>query len=277
MKVAIYTRVSSYHQAEEGHSLDAQKKILIQYAESRLWTISSIYTDEGISGKNTVKRLGFQKMLSDARSKKFDIILVWKLSRFSRNLRDLVLSLEDLNKWGVSLVSYSEHFDLSTPTGKLMFNVIGAFAEFERETIAENVRMGKQEAVIQGGRSMAFCLGYHVENNDFIVNAREARLVNEIYDMYLEVKCISKVTEFLNDMGYRGLRGKKFRFNSIRIILTNVSYTGFSRFKGSIPCKYKTIPQIISESKYDEVQGILKSKAKGNGLFYKTVEEWLQS
>lgn len=127
IKAAIYTRVSTTEQAREGYSLEAQEKVLREYCVLKKYQIIDIYSDEGISGKDITHRPEMNRLLADAKAQKFDIILVWKLTRFSRRLSDLTKTCEDLEKWNVYLVSYSESFDCSTPAGKMIRPLINDF------------------------------------------------------------------------------------------------------------------------------------------------------
>ena len=124
-KVAIYIRVSTAGQAEEGYSLDAQERLLTDYCRARKYEIYQIYRDEGISAKDIIHRPGMLSLLEDAEDKKFDMILVWKLTRFSRNLADLAVACDKLDKRGVALVSYSEAFDSCTPAGRMVRSMLG--------------------------------------------------------------------------------------------------------------------------------------------------------
>ena len=280
MKIAIYTRVSSSMQVEDGHSLDAQRRLLVDYAKAREYTIYNIYSDEGISGKNTHKRPEFQQMIADAKTQSFDAILVWKLSRFSRSLKDLLVTVADLEKQKITLISYSENIDLSSAVGKLMFNIIGAFAEFERETIADNVRMGLFESAQQGNRTCAFALGYKLNNaNEFVVDKKTSKIVKLIFNQYLDTKNIKKTTDIVNGMRHKGLRGRKFSCSAILTILTNTIYCGYSRYKGSIFSLEKIVEPIISEDDFNQAQSILTENSKkfGKNNYYPQLEEILKN
>jgi DNA invertase Pin-like site-specific DNA recombinase len=107
------------------------------------------YIDNGYSGKNT-QRPAFTEMLNDARHRQFDLLIVWKLDRLSRSLKDLIATLDELGHLGIDFVSYDNQLDTSSPSGKLVFNIIGAVAEFERDIISERVRAGLANARIKG-------------------------------------------------------------------------------------------------------------------------------
>ena len=134
--VAIYARVSTDKQA-----VDMQLAELQDYLKKRKWGIFKKYIDQGYSGGNT-KRPAFSQMIEDARKRKFDVLLVWKLDRLGRSLKDLINTLDELGALGIDFISYENQLDTSTPTGKVVFHVIGAVAEFEKNNIRERVRAG---------------------------------------------------------------------------------------------------------------------------------------
>ena len=143
-KVAIYARVSTDRQ-----TTDSQLHELREFVRRAKWTVYREYTDTGYSGKNT-QRPAFTEMLNDARRRQFDLLLVWKLDRLSRSLRDLITTLDELGLLGIDFISYDNQLDTSSPSGKLVFNIIGAVAEFERDIIRERVRAGLANARRKG-------------------------------------------------------------------------------------------------------------------------------
>lgn len=143
-KIAIYARVSTDKQ-----NVSMQIRELKQYAKKRQWKLFKEYIDSGYSGK-TNKRPQFQKMLEDAQKRKFDVLLVWKLDRLSRSMKDLVSTLDRMGELGIDFVSYQNNMDTTTSTGKLIFHVLGAVAEFEREIISERIKAGLRNAKSKG-------------------------------------------------------------------------------------------------------------------------------
>ena len=144
--IAIYARVSTDRQSTE-----SQLNALREYAGKRAWAISKEYIDEGYTGSNT-KRPAFTAMMADAKKRKFDVLLVYKLDRLSRSLKDLITTLDDLKSIGIDFISYDNGLDTTTPTGRLIFNVVGAVAEFEKDIIRERVRAGLENAKRKGKR-----------------------------------------------------------------------------------------------------------------------------
>jgi DNA invertase Pin-like site-specific DNA recombinase len=124
---------------------------LREYADRRGLTIHQEYVDQGVSGSRE-SRPALNQLMSDARRCRFDAVLVWKIDRFGRSLKHLVNSLADLSAWGIAFVSLRDNLDLSTPSGRLMFQIIGAMAEFERALIQERVKAGLRNAKAKGKR-----------------------------------------------------------------------------------------------------------------------------
>jgi len=147
MRVAIYARVSTLH----GQNPEMQLNELREYASRREWTIVDSYVDEGVSGSKQ-SRPELNRLTADAHRRRFDAVLVWKIDRFGRSLKHLVNAIADLAAYGVAFVSLRDNLDLSTPSGRLMFQIIGAMAEFERSLIQERVRAGLRNARAKGKR-----------------------------------------------------------------------------------------------------------------------------
>lgn len=145
MRVALYARVSTLN----GQNPEMQLRELREYATRRGWKVAGEYVDHGISGAKE-SRPELNRLMADARRRLFDSIAVWKLDRFARSLKMLVVSLAELEALGVAFVSLRDNLDLSTPTGRLMFQVVGAMAEFERALIQERVRAGIRNARAKG-------------------------------------------------------------------------------------------------------------------------------
>jgi DNA invertase Pin-like site-specific DNA recombinase len=147
-RVAIYARVST---TNHGQDAGLQTRDLRQFAEARGWQLADEYVDSGVSGARD-SRPELNRLMADAKRRRFDVVLVWKLDRFGRSLRHLVNALAEFESLGIAFVSLSDNLDLSTPSGRLMFQIIGAMAEFERALIQERVRAGIRNARAKGKR-----------------------------------------------------------------------------------------------------------------------------
>ena len=145
MRVALYARVSTLN----GQHPEMQLAELREFAARRGWEIISEYVDEGVSGSRE-SRPALNRLMVDAHRRRFDAVLVWKIDRFGRSLKHLVNALADLDACGVAFISLRDNLDLTTPTGRLMFQVVGAMAEFEKALIQERVRAGLKNARANG-------------------------------------------------------------------------------------------------------------------------------
>jgi DNA invertase Pin-like site-specific DNA recombinase len=145
-QIAIYGRVSTV----VGQNVEMQLCELREYAARRGWQIAGEYVDHVSGAKES--RPAFNRLMTDAHRRKFDAVLVWKLDRFGRSLRHLVNAIAEFDAIGVAFISFRDNLDLSTPSGRLMFQIIGAMAEFERSLIQERVKAGLRHARAKGKR-----------------------------------------------------------------------------------------------------------------------------
>ena len=145
-RVALYARVSTLHGQQDP---EMQLSELREYATRRGLSIHEEYVDQGVSGSKE-SRPALNRLMSEAQRCRFDAVLVWKIDRFGRSLKHLVNSLADLSAYGIAFISLRDNLDLSTPSGRLMFQIIGAMAEFERALIQERVKAGLRNAKSKG-------------------------------------------------------------------------------------------------------------------------------
>lgn len=147
-KVAIYTRVSTRDKKQD---VDLQFRDLRKYVEARDLETFKEYPENGVSGSKD-RRPELDKLMNDARKRKFDVVLCWRFDRFGRSTRHLITALEEFKNLGIDFISYQENIDTSTPAGKVMFTMLSAFAEFERAILIERVRAGMANAKAKGKR-----------------------------------------------------------------------------------------------------------------------------
>jgi DNA invertase Pin-like site-specific DNA recombinase len=146
MKTAIYARVST---GNGNQHPEMQLREIRSYAKRRGWAVTREYIDEGISGMKE-SRPELNKLLADAHLRRFDAVVCWRFDRFARSVSHLLRALETFKALGIEFVSLSEQVDTSTPTGKMVFTVLGAVAELERNLIAERVKAGLRNARAKG-------------------------------------------------------------------------------------------------------------------------------
>lgn len=263
-QVAIYIRVSTLDQAREGYSLDTQEKTLKKWCQEQKYDIYDLYADKGISGKDIEHRPDMNRLLNDAKTGKFNIVLFWALSRFTRSVSDLYSTMEKFQKWNVSMISYTEAFDTSTPMGRAMIGIVGVFAQLERELTSERVVAAMGERAAQGKRTCSEILGYDLDGKDsFKINEKEAEYVRFCFSEYLLRKNLSEVAKEAKIRGFKGKRGKTPTAYSIQKILTRTQYCGYNIFHGEI---YKgNFEPIIDIGTYNKTLTLLKKQGRNVG------------
>lgn len=260
-KAAIYIRVSTLDQARDGYSLDAQEKALRKWCADKNYAIYDLYADRGISGRHADNRPEFTRLLKDAQNQKFDIIVFWALSRFTRSVADLYITVEKLRNWNIGIASYTESIDTTTPAGRATLGVLGVFAQLESELIGERVALSMAERAQQGKRTANEVLGYDKVGKDtWKINPTEAIYVKFCFESYLKYRSLSIVAREARRKGYCGKRGAIPSAYHIQVILCNPIYCGFNRF-GKCIFKGNHEP-LVSIDTFNKVQTILLRQGK---------------
>lgn len=260
-KTAIYVRVSTNAQAEEGYSVDEQIDKLEKYCDIKNWNIYDTYVDPGFTGSN-VNRPALQKLIADSKRKSFDTVLVYKLDRLSRSQKDTLYLIEDVFiKNNVNFVSLNENFDTSTPFGKAMLGILSVFSQLEREQITERMQMGKLGRA-KSGKPMSWSrkvFGYDYVDGEYQINKLEASVVNRIFYEYLSGTSIHMLTKILNEEGHIG-KDIEWSYRTVRQTLDNPIHAGAIRFKGKVYLGNHT--PIVTKETYIEVQKELEIRQK---------------
>lgn len=259
MKIAIYTRVSTMEQAEEGYSISEQQDKLKKYCDIKDWKVARVYTDPGFSGSNT-NRPSLQQLISDCKNHMFDAVLVYKLDRLSRSQKDTLYLIEDVfNKNGVSFISLSENFDTSTAFGKAMIGILSVFAQLEREQITERMTLGRVGRA-KAGKAMSWAncpFGYIIQKEIYEIDPFRAEIVKRIYRDYLSGVSITAIKNNLNEEGHVG-KDINWSYRTVRQILDNIVYAGYIKYKNEIyPGLHRPI---VSLSDYKKVQAELEKR-----------------
>lgn len=260
-KVAIYVRVSTTNQAEEGYSIDEQKDKLSSYCDIKDWSVYKVYTDGGFSGSNT-NRPAIEQLIKDAKKRKFDTVLVYKLDRLSRSQKDTLYLIEDIFiKNNIAFLSLQENFDTSTPFGKAMIGLLSVFAQLEREQIKERMQLGKLGRA-KAGKSMmwaktSYGYDYHKETGTVTINPAQSLAIKFMFKSYLSGRSITKLRDDLNDKYPKPI---PWNYRAVRVILGNPVYCGYNQFMGEI---YKGNHEaIISKEDFDKTQEELKIRQR---------------
>lgn len=233
---AVYIRVSTDEQAREGYSLDAQLKAIKKYAQNNDILIDSkyIFSDEGISGRKAEKRPAFMEMIKQAKSKprKFDVILVHKFDRFSRNREDSVVYKSLLKKeYGIPVVSISEPLDPDDKMSVIMEAFLEAMAEYYSLNLSGEVKKGQLEKHSKGELQTNPSFGYNVSDNKLIVNESEANVVRMIFEQYaVDNLPMMQIARNVNALNVKTKRGRHFENRTIYYILNNPVYIGKLRY-----------------------------------------------
>jgi len=239
MIAAIYSRKSKF--TGIGESIDNQIEMCKEYAKTHLSdkniTDFLVYEDEGFSGGNT-NRPEFQRLISDAKANKFNILICYRLDRISRNVADFSGTLETLQKHDIDFVSIKEQFDTTSPMGRAMIYISSVFAQLERETIAERIRdnmteLAKTGRWLGGVAPVGFraeqikCLDENMKERKLmklVPVPEELEIVKTIYNKYLELKSLSAVETWTLQNNMTTKRGCNFNKSNLRTILTNTAY-----------------------------------------------------
>lgn len=232
MRAAIYARVSTTEQSEEGFSIEGQKRRLLAYAESQDWNVMGFYIDEGISAKD-LNRPQLKRMLDDIRNGHVDIVLVYKLDRLTRSAADCDHLLKMFEAHKVMFQSATESFETRTATGRLFIRLISDLAQWERELISERVRFGMEQKVHEGKKPGGkYPYGYDKNGN---LIPEEEEVISRLRDMYVnERMSYKKIAVRLMTEGIQR-RGHEWTSNTVALTLENPFYAGIIRFGTKLP------------------------------------------
>ena len=269
LETAIYVRVSTEEQAQEGFSIRAQEQKLKDYTRIKEWAVYKIYRDEGISGKNITERPAINEMLEDIKQGKVKNVLVFKIDRLTRSTADLISLVDLFNEYDCSFNSLNESIDTQSATGRMFIKIIGIFAEFERENIVERVTLGLERKVKEGYSLATWLItyGYNRDKGEKIqtINKDEAKIVREIFDMFVNKNMTYfGIAKNLNNRNIPTKYNSVWCSSVISNVLKNSTYKGNVRYairdeKRNFEAKGLHEP-IISEELFNETQELIKKK-----------------
>lgn len=273
MKTAVvYTRVSTVGQAEEGYSLDAQRAQIEKYCANNGYDIIASHCDAGKSAKDLQHRPEMCALLDSIQRGVIrpSAVVVWKLTRFTRSLADLSSVCTMLDAHKVALVSISEAFDSSTPSGRMMRNLLGVIAQWEREVISENVSMAMRTRAQLGKRTCSEALGYIPTPNGLRLNTREAKQVRQLFEIYWSTHNLTSTASWCRDHGIVGKRGAKMSAYKVEVILTCPLYAGYYSYNELRT--FGGFPTIVSTEEYNHTIDMIASQKHGRGRKRKLVK-----
>jgi len=248
LKTAIYVRVSTDEQAQEGFSIRAQIDKLKAYALLKDWEIFDIYNDEGISGKNIFDRPAINRLIDDINEGKVNNVLVFKVDRLTRSTKNLLELVELFEENNCNFSSLTESIDTESPSGRMFLKIIGIFAEFERENLVSRLKLGFERKAKEGYTlaNRVISYGYTKEAGQKVqeIHLDEAKIVKEIFSMYLDGnKSMTNIARTLNQRKIPTKMNGTWDTTSIKQILKNPTYIGKVRYS------------LNDESRYFEVEG----------------------
>lgn len=258
MTVAIYIRVSTEDQAREGYSLDAQRSSLKSFCKSQGWNHYRFYVDEGLSAKDT-NRPQLQLMLEHIKEGKISKVLVYKLDRITRSVRDLQELLKVFEENDCAFVSSTEQYNTSTSSGRLFINLVGSMAQWERETTGERVSMTLQEKAHKGEWLAQAPFGFKKINKKLYHDEEQMPILKDIIKKTKEGYSMRQLSNYLNDSGIPPLRGYQWHITSIQGMIKNPALYGAMRWKGEII--EDTHEGIMTKEEHDHLLKILSDRS----------------
>lgn len=241
VKAAIYIRVSTEEQAKEGISLAAQEERAKAFCVAKGWGVFKVYRDRGFSA-GSMKRPALKQLMNDAEAKKYRVVVVYKIDRFSRQLKDLILTLDELRQHAINFSSVTEQIDTTTAMGVAFFQMIGIFAQLERGMVKERVEMAFDKKINAGEALNRAPMGYFYKGRKLMVNDTEAEKVREIFQMWA------------SGVNYKEI-AKKFELptSTLYEIVKNPTYIGKVKYRDSL---YKGVHNaIIDEALFERING----------------------
>lgn len=280
-KVVGYVRVSSEGQ-KENTSIQEQVKRIAAYCVSQNWELTQMFCDEAKSASCTDEREAYRDMIAHVSDPSNDVqaIIVFKSDRIHRHLKNLLIMIEDeLEPSGIAFISVSENFDTSSAQGRLTLQMLGSFAEFERNLINERTRYGRISTARSGkyaGGKLPY--GYKLVGNQIVVHEEEAQIIRRIFQMYLEGRSYATIATTLNRSSEvnlddsespEGAKPKQWSRTSICYLLRNDAYIGIYRYDGKKErnnLQHKTvIPAVVTKQQFNKVQRMKGEKQSEQG------------
>lgn len=256
--VTLYLRFSSERQKEQ--SIEGQLRDCIAYCKRKEYRIVAIYVDRATTARKDVeKRVHFQQMIADSVHHLWDLVIVWKLDRFSRNREDSAVFKMRLRKNGVRVESATEAIS-KNPEGIILESVLEGIAEYYSADLSQKITRGLRESALKGqcvGGHVP--LGYKLENHKLVINPATAHIVQEAFQLYANGESMADICRLFNTKGYRTAKGSEFNRSSFKSMFKNERYIGVYTYK-DIRIE-DSVPPIISKELFETVQRRLSKTA----------------
>jgi site-specific DNA recombinase len=269
LKCAIYTRVSTDNQAEvDFNSCEAQKEKIHSFIKSQEnMEIFKVYSDPGFTGAN-INRPALTKLIQDIKQNKINAVISYKIDRLTRSPKDFYQLIELFEKYNVDFISVTERFDTTTPSGRLLRNIILTFSQFERELTSERTKdkmLQRAQKGMWNGGIVPF--GYKAVDKKLIIDKKRAEIVRDIYNSYIANQSVAKIASKLLTGSIKDSKGLTLSKSRIFNILRNPIFTGKIKYDGKL-LKGNHKP-IISEDILDIAQKIHKKRVRKLHLYKK--------
>lgn len=255
MTIGIYIRVSTLEQANEGYSIAAQRERLIAYCTAQGWDNYKFYVDEGISAKDT-NRPELQKLFKDMRNRKINMILVYRLDRFTRKVIDFHKMLEEMRKYDCTFKSATEPYDTSSAMGRMFISLVATIAQWETENLSERIKMALEEKVSSGERvggiPFPFDLG---DNEKLVINERRTKITLDMIEKIKSGMSSEAVADFLTKTNNDK---PTWRANTVLRILRNPALYGATRWNDKV--YENTHKGIMTRGEFNKLQQILDDR-----------------
>lgn len=253
MTVGIYIRVSTTEQAEEGYSIPAQKERLIAYCKAQGWENYKIYVDEGVSAKDT-NRPKLQLLLNDIKEQKINMILVYRLDRFTRRVKDLHKMLEFLDKNNCAFKSATEPYDTSNAMGRLFITLVAALAEWETDNLSERIRMALEKKVKDGERVGNIPYGFDLSEDEKLVKNKDSRYLLWMIEKIEKGWSVNKTAEHLTTIN----KDRNWNAEKIIRLLRNPAMYGATRWVDEV--YENTHEGVITKERWLRLQQIMDDR-----------------
>lgn len=262
IRAALYVRVSTEEQAEEGYSLDAQLDVLRTYCDIHDYAVAGEFVDDGYTGRNT-SRPAYRRMMYDPEVRSsWDVLVVMKMDRIHRNSREFMNMMDDLSRRHQQFVSTYDQIDTSTAVGRFVMDMIQRIAQLESEQTGERTYMGMHQKAEEGNGILGFNApyGYVFGDEGLEVQPEEAPVVEEIFASYLSGMTMDAIAYRLNSAGTLTRRGNPWNKFNLRTILHNPIYAGYLHWEDII---WKgDFQAVIDEDTFDATQELMASKIR---------------
>jgi site-specific DNA recombinase len=254
MSIGIYVRVSTQEQATEGYSIAAQKERLKAFCVAQGWDDFKFYVDEGVSAKDT-NRPQLAQLLEHIKNGQINILLVYRLDRLTRRVKDLYTLLETLEKYKCTFKSATEPYDTATAMGRMFIGLVALLAQWETENLSERIKMALEEKVSNGERVGAIPFGFDLSRDETLIKNEKAPIVLDIIEKLKSGMSSNAIADFLNTTN----NDRQWRANTVLRLLKNPAIYGATKWNDQI--YENTHEGLISKTEFIKLQQILEDRS----------------